>query len=220
MDVDELLRRDGARWRRQVEPGDGVREGPVGPDAMSRRPEPSRRSRVFAVAASAAAILVLALGIVGVVRLTTGKTSGPAAGSHGLPLTPAEKDSLHPDLLPDLLRAMPTSPPAQIISDTSDPRLVSMPWRLVAVTGGGARLDVMFVVGDGVCTVARGFQVVEQPTSVELVAVSENVQTDEEACPALGKLGRVTITLSAALGSRALLHAPVGDAQSHLFPSR
>ena len=83
-----------------------------------------------------------------------------------------------------------------------------MPWRFVSLGDDGAKLEVLYVKGDGgSCTMPAGFQVQETTTTIELWAWS-TTDSSQEACADSLAVGRQIVTLPAPLASRTLLHAP------------
>ncbi len=92
----------------------------------------------------------------------------------------------------------------------ASPGNTHLPWRFVALSADGRRIQVVYVAGGG-CTTFVGFVVTEMQAMVTLAATGATDLT-QKACSAEAKVGAGSVTLAAPLGTRTLWHAPVsGD---------
>jgi hypothetical protein len=99
-------------------------------------------------------------------------------------------------------RVAPTSPPATIAGT----RLVSVPWRLVAITHGGRRVVVQYRVAG--CAQLSHVVLRQTRRWVELGVQLADSRRPGRICPAYTTSARSAVVLERPLGGRALVHAP------------
>ena len=92
---------------------------------------------------------------------------------------------------------------------TTTPGNTRLPWKFVALSADGRKVQIIYVAGGG-CTTFVGFVVTETTSSVTLTA-SGDTDFTQKACAADAKTGAGTVTLAEPLASRALWHGPVSD---------
>jgi predicted small lipoprotein YifL len=92
---------------------------------------------------------------------------------------------------------------------TAAPGNTKLPWKFVALSADGRKIQVIYVAGGG-CTTFVGFVVTETTSTVTLTATGDTDLT-QKACAANAKTGAGTVTLDGPLASRALWHGPVSD---------
>jgi len=97
---------------------------------------------------------------------------------------------------------------ATIIGKPSGKQYSAMPWKFQALSADQRTITIIYVAGDGSCVRPVGVVVAQ---SKNFVALSPYSSTNaDHACADMLVLARATVTLSAPLGSRELLH-PVID---------
>lgn len=242
MEVDDLLRRDGQVWRGECgfDSDDSVisarvgmladyvgRSAPAGrrqvgigvgsPDlpVIATVAAQPRRSRTLLLAAAAVIIVVLCTGIALALSGSNGSGAGGGGRPGSLPTAPVSTDPRTPDTAPQGIRTRRV----KILPRVHGPNLLSMPWELLSTRRNGRVLIIYYVGGDSVGIYGvhpLGFQVIETPVSVELIAVSKNANPDDTQGGSL-ELGITRITLRQPLGGRALLHAPTDWSASTLL---
>jgi hypothetical protein len=97
----------------------------------------------------------------------------------------------------------------EAVNVTTTPGNTKLPWKFVALSADGRKVQVIYVAGGG-CTAFVGFVVTETSSSVTLTA-SGDTDVTQKACTAEAKIGAGTVTLAEPLGARALWHGPVSD---------
>lgn len=201
-DIDDLLRRDGAAWRAEIDTS-AQDDEPMRPREVVGLDTPRRR-RLPVVALVAAAVAVIALGGLWL----GGQRHGSQAGQSGtsLPTAGATTDPLRPSLPRDLRVTLPLHP-AVTAAPSTVPR-ISMPWKLSAIDNAHKTLAIYYVTGDGDCYRPAGVAVAQTARYVEIQVLS-TAEPHRTACPTLLALGRAVVTLNAPLGHRTLLHASV-----------
>ena len=157
-----------------------------------------------------AGLTVVAACVIAVVAIRD-RDSSPTV--FGLPVSPARTDSQHLVTPP---QPAPNQRPGRATLFTTRPHgyLMSMPWELIGVREGGRTLVVHFVGGDGVRPggiYSLGFTVIDKPSSVELIAISRNDNPDSDEEAGSLQVGYATVTLTAPITGRALLHAPTSS---------
>lgn len=116
------------------------------------------------------------------------------------PLPPASADALQPSMPVGM---SPT--PGRELDDTH--ALVSMPWKLAAISADRRTITVQYVGGDGYCVKHEGYRLTHDGTDLELGEYSSS--TGDATCPASLQLGLETVPLPVALdGAVQLIHVP------------
>lgn len=126
------------------------------------------------------------------------------------PPAPASTDPLQPSLPADAPSATPGL-------ELGEPKaLVSMPWKLSAISSDRRTITVQFVSGDGWCVKHVGYHLERDGQTLRLGEYSRT--NNEPACPARLELGGETVPLPLALdGSVQLVHAPASQEWSRLL---
>ena len=152
--------------------------------------------------------IIVAVAVAGAVAVAAGVAAVLAFTSRGEPAGSPTPDPMQTGGLPGWASVSPLDETRPLLSSppkTGKP--TSLPWRFVSLGDDGTKLKVLYVKGDGGCTMPVGFQVHETTTTVELWAWS-TTDSSQEACADSLAVGREIVTLPAPLGSRTLLHAP------------
>jgi hypothetical protein len=84
---------------------------------------------------------------------------------------------------------------------------LSLPWRFLRLTDGGKKVEISLQYGG--CTAFSYVQVVQSSSAVQLTAWGSASGDSHAICPAFEAILNGTVTLSAPLGSRQLLHGLV-----------
>ena len=140
----------------------------------------------------AVVLVVLCLAISG-----CGRDMSPQPAASGL-------DPLQP--------SMPAgSPSATPGTELSDPKaLISMPWRLAAISEDRRAITVWYVGGDGYCVKHEGYHLAHEGSELRLGEYSSS--NGDQACPASLQMGLETIPLPVALdGTIQLIHVPASE---------
>lgn len=88
--------------------------------------------------------------------------------------------------------------------------MVSMPWKLVAISADQRTITVQYVSGDGSCVRHVGHHLVREGQSLLLGEYSRS--NNDPACPAMLQLGTEAVSLPAALdGTLDLVHVPASQ---------
>lgn len=107
----------------------------------------------------------------------------------------------------------PTPGPLRVLTGPPSHGATSLPWSLQQLGADGRTLTIYFPAS---CVAIAGVQLTETTSAVTLTVWGV---TGSGACAASLAYGFGAVTLTAPLGDRALLHAPVsrGWAETHLF---
>jgi hypothetical protein len=152
-----------------------------------------------------AALVIVAAAVAGC-GSTTSTTSVAAGG--GTP-SASPRPSGSPDPMQTqrstigAVRALPTA--IKPLPRTA--KMISLPWRFVRLIDGGKKVEISLQYGG--CTGFNYVQVVESSTAVQLTAWGSTSGDSHAICPAFEAILNGTVTLSAPLGSRQLLHGLV-----------
>jgi hypothetical protein len=84
---------------------------------------------------------------------------------------------------------------------------ISLPWRFLRLTDGGTKVEISLEHTG--CTTFDYVQVAEASSAVEITVWGTRPLSGHTICPALAAIVNGTVTLSAPLGSRQLLHGLV-----------
>jgi hypothetical protein len=153
-----------------------------------------------------AALVIVAAAVAG-----CGSTTSPTSVAAGGGTTPSA--SPRPSGSPDPLQTQPgaigavRALPTAIKPLPRTAKMISLPWRFVRLTDGGRKVEISLQYGG--CTGFNYVQVVESPTAVQLTAWGSTSGDSHAICPAFEAILNGTVTLSAPLGSRQLLHGLV-----------
>lgn len=119
------------------------------------------------------------------------------------PLPPASVDPLQPSMPAGM---SPT--PGRELSETRT--LVSMPWKLAAISADRRTITVQYVGGDGYCVKHEGYRLTHEGTDLLLGEYSSS--TGDATCPASLQLGLETVPLPVPLDdSVQLVHVPASS---------
>jgi hypothetical protein len=155
-----------------------------------------------------ATLILVAAAVAGCGSSSSGQTVSPG-GPGGSPVSPtgsASPDPLTPHTpAPGAARVLPTTAPASV---TSGGR-VSLPWEFMRLADGGKQVEISLQYGG--CMTFDYVQVEQGTGSVEITVWGITHAGQDTICPAFEAILRGTITLDAPLGSRQLLHGPVGN---------
>jgi hypothetical protein len=152
-----------------------------------------------------AALVIVAAAVAGC-GSTTSTTSVAAGG--GTP-SASPRPSGSPDPMQTqrstigAVRALPTA--IKPLPRTA--KMISLPWRFVRLIDGGKKIEISLQYGG--CTGFNYVQVVQSSTAVQLTAWGSTSGDSHAICPAFEAILNGTVTLSAPLGSRQLLHGLV-----------
>jgi hypothetical protein len=153
------------------------------------------------------AALVIVAAVVAGCGSTTSTTSGEAAGGAAPSASPTPSGS------PDPMQTQPSAGgTVRALPTTNKPlprtvKKVSLPWRFMRLIDGGKKVEISLQYGG--CTGFNYVQVVESSTAVQLTAWGSTSGDSHAICPAFEAILNGTVTLSAPLGSRQLLHGLV-----------
>jgi hypothetical protein len=153
------------------------------------------------------AALVLVAAVVAGCGSTTSNSSVTSGGAGSPSASPSPSGS------PDPLQTQrSTTSAARVLPTSAVPLLrsqkrISLPWRFLRLADGGRKVEISF--GYGGCTSFGYVQVNQQPTGVEITVWGAEPISSKAICPALAAIVNGTVTLSAPLGSRQLLHGLV-----------
>jgi hypothetical protein len=153
-----------------------------------------------------AALVIVAAAVAGC-GSTTSTTSVGAGG--GTTPSAAPRPSGSPDPMQTqhsasgTVRALPTA----IKPLPRDAKRLSLPWRFLRMTDGGKKVEISVQYGG--CTSFNYVQVVQSSSAVQLTTWGSTSASSHTICPAFEALLNGTVTLSAPLGSRQLLHGLV-----------
>jgi hypothetical protein len=135
---------------------------------------------------------------------TASVTSGGASGSSTSPAPSGSPDPLATQSAPaGPVRALPTSAKSVLSSQ----KRISLPWRFVRLTDGGKKVEISLQYGG--CMSLSYVQVVQTSGAVQLTVWGTQPKSGKTICPAFEALINGTVTLSAPLGSRQLLHGAI-----------
>ncbi len=127
-----------------------------------------------------------------------GRDTSPEAASSGL-------DPLQPSMPAGL--GSPT--PGTSLSDAK--ALISMPWKLAAISADRRTITVRYLSGDGSCLSHVGYQLTVDGQAIRLGEYSQ-IDNRETACPAMLISGIETVALPMALNdSVQLIHIPASQ---------
>jgi hypothetical protein len=142
---------------------------------------------------------------------STATVGSPGSSSPSAGATPAgSPDPLKTQTAPvGSVRVLPTTATPLPPSD----KPVSLPWRFIRLADGGTKVEISLLYGG--CTALNYVQVLQQSSAVEITVWGTEPISSKTICPALEAVVSGTVTLSAPLGSRQLLHGLV--ALSHGF---
>jgi hypothetical protein len=101
-------------------------------------------------------------------------------------------------------RVLPTTAASPV---SHSQKRVSLPWRFVKLTDGGKKVEISLQYGG--CNTFSYVQVAQQSSAVQLTVWGSLPLSGKTICPAFEALVTGTVTLSAPLGSRQLLHGTV-----------
>jgi hypothetical protein len=101
-------------------------------------------------------------------------------------------------------RVLPTTPRATL---PRSQKKVSLPWRFLKLTDGGKKVEIALQYGG--CSSFSYVQVAQQSGAVQLTVWGAVPVSATAICPAFEAILTGTVTLSAPLGSRQLLHGAV-----------
>jgi len=119
------------------------------------------------------------------------------------PLPPSSADALQPSMPVGM---SPT--PGRALDDTGT--LLSMPWKLAAISADRRTITVQYLGGDGYCVKHEGYRLTHEGTDLQLGEYSSS--TGEGTCPASLQLGLETVPLPVALdGGVQLVHVPASE---------
>jgi hypothetical protein len=150
--------------------------------------------------------LVLVAAVVAGCGSTT-STATVTSGSGGASTSPAPSGS------PDPLKTQaPTAGPVRALPTSAKPVLrsqkrISLPWRFLRLTDGGKKVEIALQYGG--CTSFSYVQVDQTSSAVQLTVWGAQPTNGRTICPAFEALVSGTVTLSAPLGSRQLLHGNI-----------
>lgn len=222
MNLDDLLHDDGLSWRASVDKTltDTAADFESNPKAVpANRSEPRGRHALPAVAA---AVVVAALVVIGVLAghhtnpaSPTAKASTSASTTNArtstvsttLPTQPATTDTISRTIVSN---NPPVSAATRLPGPAVDAAAISVPWLYVSTSADDRTLTVQYIAGEGTCLSHRGFVVDESTTSIELTVVDERDLSQTSCANDLLEL-QATITLATPIGHRALIHAPVAS---------
>jgi hypothetical protein len=153
-----------------------------------------------------AALVLVAAAVAGCGSTTS--TGTVASGSGNTPAKPptlsGSPDPMKPPTGPTgTPRVLPTTP-ATVVSHTQ--KRVSLPWRFLKLTDGGRKVEIALQYGG--CSSFSYVQVAQQSGAVQLTVWGSGA-SGKAICPAFEAIVTGTVTLTAPLGSRQLLHGPV-----------
>ena len=125
----------------------------------------------------------------------------------GRDASPAIPSGLDP-LQPSMPAYVPSATPGVPVGDVK--ALISMPWKLAAISDDRRTITVSYVGGDGYCIKHEGYQLTQDGSSLRLGEYSSS--TGDRTCPASLQLGLETIRLPVALdGTVQLIHVPASE---------
>ncbi len=153
-----------------------------------------------------------------VVLLSSCVSSGPVGASPA----PTTTSAVAPQPSRDPLAGVSTPPWASAtIGDpvpvASVPGDVSMHWVFISLSDDGRGVRIIYVGGDGWCFQSGGILITETALSVTITTTG-TARKDATVCPASLKQRAGTVSLAAALGQRALIHAAVSERWKDVMP--
>jgi hypothetical protein len=101
-------------------------------------------------------------------------------------------------------RVLPTTAASPV---SHSQQRISLPWRFVKLTDGGRKVEISLQYGG--CNSFSYVQVAQQSSAVQLTVWGSMPVSGKTICPAFEALVTGTVTLSAPLGSRQLLHGNI-----------
>jgi hypothetical protein len=182
-----------------------VQEQPSVTPANGSRPR--RWQTAFTVA-------ILPIAVVAVIVAV--RPPGSSHNNAGSPPRPGVVDSKRPSNDPAFVQAPRLRP--QPLTAAQAKSLTAAPWKLLAVSAAGRRLEIGFASGIPGCASTAGLFVHETDTSV-MIDVLTRFRGNGQACASALQVARATVQLQRPLGNRQLLHAVV-DSNWHTVDRR
>jgi hypothetical protein len=152
-----------------------------------------------------AALVIVAAAVAGCGSTTSTASIGAGGGTNpsAAPRPSGSPDPLQTQRSLGAVRALPTA----VKPLPRDAKQLSLPWRFLRLTDGGKKVEISLQYGG--CTSFNYVQVVQSSSAVQLTVWGSTSGTSHAICPAFEALLNGTVTLSAPLGSRQLLHGQV-----------
>jgi hypothetical protein len=158
-----------------------------------------------------AALVLVAAAVAGCGSTTSTGTagSGPGSAPSASPTLKGSPDPMKPSPGANgapvgTLRVLPTTAPRAL---PHTQKRVSVPWRFVKLTDAGREVEIALQYGG--CSSFSYIQVAQDSSAVQLTAWGSVPTSGKTICPAFEAILTGTVTLTAPLGSRELLHGPV-----------
>jgi hypothetical protein len=198
LDLEQLLRADGAAWRSEVDAQQSSMTG-----GFTFLPRQQKAWRAPLVAALITVVLAVAIAYLATAG-GAGKRSLPALPV--LPTTGVRVDQLNPASPTEIANARQHAAPVHKTHSAPGGDVRSMPWRFIALLDHGRTILVTYAIGSP-CAHPLGFAVQEGRNAVELAALSR-LSSPPNGCEQSLLFRAGTIHLDRPLTGRLLLHAP------------
>jgi hypothetical protein len=152
-----------------------------------------------------AALVIVAAAVAGCGATTSTTSAGAGGGtsSSAAPTPSGSPDPMQTQHSVGAVRSLPTA--IKPLPRTT--KMISLPWRFMRLTDGGKKIEISLQYGG--CTAFNYVQVVQSSKAVQLTAWGSTSGDSHAICPAFEAILNGTVTLSAPLGSRQLLHGLV-----------